>query len=207
MALDNLAAAGQSQKSGYFRCAASRAYYAVYAMATEKLAGIGASFPQGRRGPTHEALPKMVEQLALPRGKQKDVKRMIRVLYATRIDADYNPMGVVGEREVRTSMQYARAGLSTAGRTAMSTAANLTEHQVREIVEPIISRNQPTDFRLVLTTVAYRDRFQGWVAFVDTDPIEGVSATAFANKLADIEEQLEDAGHEIRVFPALYRED
>jgi uncharacterized protein (UPF0332 family) len=81
-----------TRSDSHLRSLVSRAYYAVFSVAAFKLAQ-KVTFREGREGPTHAALPKLVKSnlTALAVSERRDLSRIIRRLYSARLDADYSP--------------------------------------------------------------------------------------------------------------------
>ena len=109
MALDNLAASGVLHRRGHQRSAANRAYLAAFAAVTGALARKGTTFSDGREAPGHGVLSKLVQTRLgdLSRAKKQDMKRMIRVLYNLRCQADYSRRSRITPRAVREAINMA----------------------------------------------------------------------------------------------------
>ena len=84
IAMENENAAKQLNRSGLYRSAISRAYYAAYAAVVGHLVFSGAV---GERGPSHKALPIMVEGnvRGLRDWQRRDLKAITRRLYEARV--------------------------------------------------------------------------------------------------------------------------
>ena len=108
MAAENERAARAMQRSDMPRSAASRAYYAVYALVAERLhaAGVQPGTSPDRSGPSHASLPVLCEHnlAGLKTWERRDLKAAARRLYARRVEADYIPHVAVGEPEARSAM-------------------------------------------------------------------------------------------------------
>jgi uncharacterized protein (UPF0332 family) len=87
------------------RSCLSRAYYAAYSRATHALsASGGVTFPAGREGPSHSALPDLVENHLLRLGQHRwIVSDYLRTLYSLRLLADYWPSASVGAADSETA--------------------------------------------------------------------------------------------------------
>jgi uncharacterized protein (UPF0332 family) len=94
--MDAYKAARSLQKERPRSCV-SRAYYAVYSIVTHELSRTkGVSFPPDREGPAHALLPKLIDKLKRMDDKdRRDLKAVLRRLYAARLDADYDPFVTV----------------------------------------------------------------------------------------------------------------
>lgn len=91
IATENEEAAKELLRTGRFRSAVSRAYYAAYASVTGRLVESGAVPKSGVANPSHKALPLMVEGNlpGLAAWQRRDLKAATRRLYEMRLDADY----------------------------------------------------------------------------------------------------------------------
>jgi uncharacterized protein (UPF0332 family) len=94
---DNEEAAKAMLHAGRFRSAVSRAYYAAYAAVIGRLVAAGTV---SERGPSHKALPIMVEGNVpnLADWQRRDLKAATRRMYEARLHADYRASIQVGER-------------------------------------------------------------------------------------------------------------
>ena len=101
IARSNKKAAASLFDEGHHRSAVSRAYYAVYARATNALVCQGVAMPAGREGPQHQKLASMIGDTLR---KPDFVGRLVRRLYSMRCYADYMPSVTVGARDGRNAL-------------------------------------------------------------------------------------------------------
>jgi hypothetical protein len=88
---DSLRAARAAQ--GLFaRSAVSRAYYACHSVLTAALVDAGYQAANNRQTPPHNAQARLVGDLLDERGASyvRELRSIVRRLYAARLDADYN---------------------------------------------------------------------------------------------------------------------
>jgi uncharacterized protein (UPF0332 family) len=102
---ENLVAAKSLSQDARWRSAVSRAYYAAYSAITSALEG-NAAFPEGRFGPSHDKLPKLVmaNAIGLRFFERAKVVKAARRLYRQRIAADYEPPARVELEEARIAV-------------------------------------------------------------------------------------------------------
>ena len=108
LAKDNQTAASKMLRAQRWRSSVSRAYYAAYSAATERLVHHRITMPAGRTNPTHSALPNLIKynltSLSYPlRGQMANA---VKKLYNLRLMADYMPEVVVGETEARVALGF-----------------------------------------------------------------------------------------------------
>ena len=108
LAKDNQMAANEMLRAKRWRSSVSRAYYAAYSAATERLVRHRIAMPLGRTIPTHRALPNLIRynltRLSYPlRGQTANA---IKKLYHLRLMADYMPGVVVDENEARVALGF-----------------------------------------------------------------------------------------------------
>jgi uncharacterized protein (UPF0332 family) len=99
MSIDSLRAAQVLHTNGHARSAASRAYFAAYAAVTSKVAD-EMSFADGRSNPPHAVLSQVTQHNAtknLNISERKEAARIVRMLQAARLTADYGPGYTVDE--------------------------------------------------------------------------------------------------------------
>jgi uncharacterized protein (UPF0332 family) len=105
MARDSYGAASSLADARRWRSAASRAYYAVFAIVSFLLVRKGLQMPQGREAPSHARLARMVTDHLTELGDVRwRVFHRIRALYALRLDADYVPSLPVDNTRVRQAL-------------------------------------------------------------------------------------------------------
>ncbi|MGA2497644.1 MAG: HEPN domain-containing protein [Tepidisphaeraceae bacterium] len=77
--------------AGQPRSAASRAYYAAHVVLAEKLVANGCPLSPGRQTPAHAAQASLIGRHLAHEGTKvvRELRAVIRRLYARRIDADY----------------------------------------------------------------------------------------------------------------------
>ena len=101
IAQDAQAAAGLCLRDRRYRSSISRAYYASFSAVTAALHKAGIAAPQGRNAWAHAVLPKLIrDHLAgrLGRHKTRELNRLIRENYRSRLIADYTS-GISSSRE------------------------------------------------------------------------------------------------------------
>jgi uncharacterized protein (UPF0332 family) len=105
---ENLVAAKSLSQDARWRSAVSRAYYAAYAAVAGALEGL-AQYPEGRHGPSHDRLPKLVmTYLTMLRiSERRRVAAAAVRLYRRRIAADYRPLESVDDDLARACVQDA----------------------------------------------------------------------------------------------------
>jgi uncharacterized protein (UPF0332 family) len=120
MSRDSLVAAKQLLDEGRLRSSVSRAYYAAYAAATSRLATArGIVFRHAGNNPSHEQLPELIQHY-LPRRafaehERARLKRSIRVLWMSRVEADYAPHAQVDAGTARDAVREASVVLKRLG--------------------------------------------------------------------------------------------
>ena len=112
ISVDSLFAAKELLAAGRWRSSTSRAYYTIYACAASQLTG-RATFPPGRDGPSHEALPDMIYDFLT---KLSIHDRMLYSticgqMYVRRIYADYRPSMTVDQQLAREAVIWCEAFL------------------------------------------------------------------------------------------------
>lgn len=108
IAKDNLIAAKALVLDSRWRSAVSRAYYSAYAAITSRLTD--ADFPDGREGPGHDVLPRLVmTYLSLMKVyERRQVATAAMRLYRQRILADYRTTETVSEKDARAAVRDAQ---------------------------------------------------------------------------------------------------
>lgn len=101
IARSNKRAASRLFEEGYYRSAISRAYYAVYARATQALVSQGVSMAGGREGPNHR---KVVPMLQANLKKSPWVGQSFAALYLLRCRADYVASDTITWRDGRSAL-------------------------------------------------------------------------------------------------------
>jgi uncharacterized protein (UPF0332 family) len=89
------------------RSAVSRAYYACHSVLAAALEGGGYATPANRQTPPHNAQARLIGLHLAHRGPGfvRDLRAVVRRLYAARLDADYNRRVTV---DARVSLQAVR---------------------------------------------------------------------------------------------------
>ncbi len=107
LARENRVAASILFRDGAFRSMISRAYYAVYSMATHSLVTASVIMPHGREGPSHKRLRPLIES-NLPMIQQSQrrqaLSRIVGALYTMRLSADYVPSDPIDSKEARAAL-------------------------------------------------------------------------------------------------------
>lgn len=108
MSLDNREAARQMLTGERFRSSISRLYYAVYCAVTGALAP-GVTFGHGGNNPTHGELPNLIVSnlSGVSMDARYKIRKSVRVLLATRAEADYVPSVSLGRAEARNALREA----------------------------------------------------------------------------------------------------
>ena len=107
MSMDSLRAAKNLQRAGHARSTVSRAYFGAYAAVVSHLPP-RMTFAHGRSNPLHSALPDLVRHhLPLMRHQKRYAVRIIRMLRANRITADYRVAATVDLATSLESLQEA----------------------------------------------------------------------------------------------------
>ncbi len=103
---DSMQAAKQILNSSPRSCV-SRAYYAAHVVLTESLLNAGCTLETGRQTPPHLAQAKLVGQYLAGMGdaRVREIRAVIRRLYARRIDADYKRTITVDQVAARDSVR------------------------------------------------------------------------------------------------------
>jgi hypothetical protein len=86
------------------------------------------------------------------------------------------------------------------------TRDQLTEQQVRDIVQPFTDAHRPDDDAPVVEAVEFSSTI-GWIVAVDDVDREDVNGLDWATRLVNIEQVQDKSGHDIHVHPVMYRED
>ena len=92
MAREARSAAGSCLREELYRSCVSRAYYATFSAITAALHEAGVTVPKGRNAWAHAALPKLIRDHLgdkLGRHRARELMRMVRENYVTRLSADY----------------------------------------------------------------------------------------------------------------------
>ena len=111
-ALVTLNTAKQLRDQADARSCVSRAYYAVFQLATSVCIAHGdaTQFPPGWNNPSHEQLPDLIFKNGnYSLSNRRTVRRLLRELRTLREDADYRIGQTVNAQSVRTALQMARA--------------------------------------------------------------------------------------------------
>jgi uncharacterized protein (UPF0332 family) len=114
VAVDALKAGGELCDLGRYRSSVSRSYYAAYSALAARLSEAGISFANEREGPGHEQLTDLIEN-NLPGRKtwqRRELKKLVRMLYGVRLQADYSPQAAVGRAEAQRSLKFAALTLN-----------------------------------------------------------------------------------------------
>jgi len=108
MSTENLVAAKSLSLDARWRSSVSRAYYSAYAAVAEALEGL-ASYKEGRFGPSHDALPKLVMTYLTARRiyERRRIATAAHRLYQRRIAADYKPFELIDQALTRDCIQDA----------------------------------------------------------------------------------------------------
>ena len=107
LARDSRKAAAVLITEDRFRSATGRAYYAAFSkVAHELVATAGLAMAQGREGPSHGSLRRLIETSMpnMAQGKRVKLSELVGRLYTLRIDADYKPSTEVEASEAREAM-------------------------------------------------------------------------------------------------------
>ncbi len=103
-------AAEQLLQEGRYRSSVSRAYYAAYCAATHEIIQKLTTFSQGRHNPSHENLPKYIQNnLTITHAKKDRISTLVLILRQFREDADYRPHISVDETIARDCVRDAAA--------------------------------------------------------------------------------------------------
>jgi uncharacterized protein (UPF0332 family) len=106
LANDNKLAAFETFSKCRWRTCISRAYYAAYSAATEKLLLQGVTMPKTQPNPKHAKLPDLIGNnlVTLCHAVRWQLADAIARLYKLRLMADYMPRVLVEERDARIAL-------------------------------------------------------------------------------------------------------
>ena len=110
ISIDSVAAAKALHNAGHYRSCVSRSHFGAYAAVASALEG-AIQYPDGREGPGHAALPRLVTSnlKGLNDRALRRVKQSIRMLYKARVDADYRPSSSPDRESSRDAVRAACA--------------------------------------------------------------------------------------------------
>jgi hypothetical protein len=106
LARDSFAAAMELRRAGRFRSCVSRAYFTGFSLVAGELTSAGVTFAEGREGPEHRRVAELVKSNlpGLKPWRRIELMRLIRVLYRSRLEADYRPVIAFGGKEATDSV-------------------------------------------------------------------------------------------------------